>query len=47
MNKSDLIDLLSKETSPLLTKSKQVVELFFDETSKTVASGGRVEIRGP
>jgi integration host factor subunit beta len=45
MTKTDLIDTLHKETTLSKSKSKQVVELFFDEISKTLASGDRVEIR--
>lgn len=45
MTKTDLIDTLHKETTLSKSKSKQVVELFFDEMSKTLASGDRVEIR--
>jgi integration host factor subunit beta len=46
MNKTDLIDTLRKETGLSRTKSEQVVELFFDEISKALAAGNRVEIRG-
>jgi len=46
MNKTDLIDTLRKETGLSRTKSEQVVELFFDEMSKALAAGDRVEIRG-
>lgn len=45
MNKSELIETLRKETGLSLTKSKQVVELFFDEMSNALANGDRVEIR--
>ncbi len=46
MNKTDLLDTLRKETGLSRTKSEQVVELFFDEMSKALAAGDRVEIRG-
>ena len=46
MNKSQLIDTLRKEAGLSKSKSKQVVELLFDEMSKTLAAGDRVEIRG-
>ena len=46
MTKTQLIDVLRKETGLSSTKSKQVVELFFDEMSNALASGDRVEIRG-
>ena len=46
MNKTDLIETLRKETKLTKTKSEQVVELLFDEMSKALAAGDRVEIRG-
>ena len=46
MTKTQLIDVLRKEAGLSSTKSKQVVELFFDEMSNALASGDRVEIRG-
>jgi integration host factor subunit beta len=46
MSKTDLIDALRKETGLSKSKSEQVVELFFDEMSKALAAGDRVEIRG-
>ena len=46
MTKSDLIDTLRKETGLSKSKSEQVVELFFDEMSRALAAGDRVEIRG-
>ena len=45
MNKTDLIDALSKESGVSATKAKQVVELFFDEMSNALARSDRVEIR--
>ena len=45
MTKSDLIDTLRKETDLSRSKAEQVVELFFDEMSKSLAAGERVEIR--
>ena len=45
MNKTQLIDTLRKETSLSKSKSKQVVELFFNEMSNALATGDRVEIR--
>ena len=45
MNKSELIETLRKETGLSLTKSKQVVELFFYEMPNALANGDRVEIR--
>lgn len=46
MTKSQLIDTLHKELKLTKSKSKQVVELLFDEMSKALAAGDRVEIRG-
>jgi integration host factor subunit beta len=46
MTKTQLIDTLRKEAGLSSTKSKQVVELFFDEMSNALSSGDRVEIRG-
>jgi integration host factor subunit beta len=46
MNKSDLIETLSKETDLSNSKSEQVVDLFFDEMSNALANGDGVEIRG-
>ena len=46
MNKSDLVEVLTKETGLTKGKAEQVVELFFDEMSNALSSGDRVEIRG-
>ena len=46
MNKSDLIETLRKETGLTKVQAGQVVELFFDEMSKALTNGDRVEIRG-
>ena len=45
MNKSELIDALCAETGLSRKKAEEVVELFFTEMSKALASGNRVEIR--
>ena len=45
MNKYDLIETLRKETNLTKVQAEQVVELFFDEMSKALAAGDRVEIR--
>src|ERR1035437_4895447 len=47
MTKSELIDRLLK-LNPHLYQSgaEQIVETIFEEISKTLASGGRVELRG-
>ena len=46
MKKTELIEALREETDLTRTKAKQVVELFFDEMSNTLANGDRVEMRG-
>lgn len=46
MHKGDLIDALRKETSISKAKAEEVVELFFNEMSKALVNGDRVEIRG-
>jgi integration host factor subunit beta len=46
MTKTDLIEALRKETNLTKVQAEQVVELFFDEMSKALASGDRVEVRG-
>ena len=46
MNKYDLIETLRKETNLTKVQAEQVVDLFFDEMSKALAAGDRVEIRG-
>jgi integration host factor subunit beta len=46
MKKSELIDALRAETGLSKKKAEEVVELFFDEMSKALAMGDRVEIRG-
>jgi integration host factor subunit beta len=46
MNKSDLVEALTKETGLTKGKAEKVVELFFGEMSDALANGDRVEIRG-
>jgi integration host factor subunit beta len=46
MNKSDLVQALTKETGLTKGKAEQVVELFFGEMSNALARGDRAEIRG-
>jgi integration host factor subunit beta len=46
MNKSSLIETLREETGFTRPKAEQVINLFFDEMSKALASGDRVELRG-
>lgn len=46
MNKAELIEAVRNESGLSRTKAKEVVELFFDEMSKALAAGDRIEIRG-
>ena len=46
MNKSDLVEVLTKETGLTKGKGEQVVELFFGEMSNALANGDWVVIRG-
>ena len=46
MNKAELIEALSKESGTSKMMAKWIVDLFFDEMSRALARGDRVEIRG-
>ena len=46
MNKSDLIEALSKSEDLTRTKAEEVVNLVFDEMTNALVAGDRVEIRG-
>ncbi len=46
MNKSDLIEALSKDTGLTIRKAEQVVKTVFNSMTKTLVNGDRVEIRG-
>jgi integration host factor subunit beta len=46
MNKLDLIKKLVKSHDITKQQATKVVEMFFNEMAATLASGGRVEIRG-
>lgn len=46
MTRMELVDAVRKETGLTRIKAKEVVELFFDEMSRALAKGDRVEIRG-
>ncbi len=45
MNKSDLMEALSKYTGLSVTKAAEVVNVFFDEMTDALVKGDRVEIR--
>jgi integration host factor subunit beta len=47
MTRSELVQLLASENSDLALRDvKAIVTTFFDEISKRLATGGRVELRG-
>nr|MBF0223632.1 integration host factor subunit beta [Desulfobulbaceae bacterium] len=46
MNKKDLIIALQKKSNIPRWKASEVVRVFFDEITRTLANGDRVEIRG-
>ena len=46
MNKSDLIEELSKREDLTKTKAEEVVDLVFSEMTNALVAGDRVEIRG-
>ncbi len=46
MNKSELIEALSKEADLAMTKAEEVVNMVFNGMAATLSKGERVEIRG-
>jgi integration host factor subunit beta len=46
MNKSDIIQLLSREVEVPLRKTEEIVDKFFETMSKALLSLDRIEIRG-
>ena len=46
MNKADLIDALRKENGLSKDQAERIVNTVFNEMTKSLAEGGRVEIRG-
>jgi integration host factor subunit beta len=46
VNKADLIDALRKENGLSRDQSERIVNTVFNEMTKSLAEGGRVEIRG-
>ena len=46
MNKSDLIEALSKETGQTLNRAEEVVNSVFNGMENALIKGERVEIRG-
>ena len=46
MVKSELIESLAERADITLAKAEEVVDLFFNGVTETLAGGDRVEIRG-
>lgn len=46
MNKSDLVEVLSKRAGITIKKAAEVVDLVFDEMTAELERGERIEIRG-
>lgn len=46
MNKSELIEALSKQANLPLRKAEEITNLVFDTMAKALVDGGRIEIRG-
>lgn len=46
MNKSELISIIAEKAKQPRKRAEEVVNLIFDSMSETLASGGRIEIRG-
>ncbi len=46
MVKSELIESLAERADITLAKAEEVVDLFFNSITETLATGDRVEIRG-
>lgn len=47
MIRSELLEAIAKDNNDLRAEEvEQVVDIFFDEITKRLADGGRVEIRG-
>ena len=46
MNKFDLMNRLAEEKGFSLSTAKEIIDMFFDDMTKTLIKGDRVEIRG-
>ncbi len=46
MNKSDLVEVLSKRSGITVKRATEVVDLVFDEMTAELVKGNRIEIRG-
>ena len=46
MNKSDLVEALSKRAGITIKRAAEVVDLIFNEMTQELVKGSRIEIRG-
>jgi len=46
MNKSDLVEVLSKRAGITVRRAAEVVDLIFNEMTSELVKGNRIEIRG-
>jgi len=46
MNKSDLLESLSKEVNLPVRKAQEVVDMVFDTMANALIAGDRIEVRG-
>ena len=46
MNKSDLMNRLAEEKGFSLSTAREIVDIFFEDMTKTLIKGDRVEMRG-
>ena len=46
MNKSDLVKALQKDLDLPIRKAEDIVDTMFDQMSRTLVNGDRIEIRG-
>ncbi|MCK4536629.1 MAG: integration host factor subunit beta [Desulfuromonadales bacterium] len=46
MNKSELVEALAVSNGLTYKKAEEIVNIIFDSMSETLASSGRIEIRG-
>jgi len=46
MNRSDIVEMLSKETELTRRKAEEVVKMVFNGMANALAKGERVEVRG-
>ena len=46
MNKSDLIEAVSRRANLPIRKAEEITNLFFDTMAEALVDGGRIEVRG-